>query len=172
MFKQDLKNEQDDNRQTIVNNIFASNGYEVITIDTRNKEYYKEYLELQKKGVDKKIIDKSDGYTWLVDEKYYKQQLDNKSCIYLEIESHNKTGWLFDESKETTTLCFIYLDALILLDYKELRDKVIYYYDYLVDKYGIKNNKYKQGAFIPMLVSELDILKIEYEIAYFNDYKQ
>lgn len=64
----------------------------MITIDTRNKEHYKEYLELQKKGVDKKIIDKSDGYTWLVDEKYYKQQLDDKSCIYLEIESHDKVG--------------------------------------------------------------------------------
>lgn len=61
---------------------------------------------------------------------------------------------------------------MVLVDYKELRDKVLYYYDYLVDKYGIKNNKYNQGAFIPMLVSELDILKIEYEIAYFNDYKQ
>ena len=144
----------------------------MITIDTRNKEHYKEYLELQKKGVDKKIIDKSDGYTWLVDEKYYKQSLTYDSCIYLEIESHKKTGWLFDEYKETTTLCFIYLDALVLVDYKELRDKVLYYYDYLVDKYGIKNNKYNQGAFIPMLVSELDILKIEYEIAYFNDYKQ
>lgn len=144
----------------------------MITIDTRNKEHYKEYLELQKKGVDKKIIDKSDGYTWLVDEKYYKQQLDDKSCIYLEIESHDKVGWLFDETKETTDLCFIYQNALILVNYQELRDKVLCYYDYLVNEYGIKNNKYNQGAFIPIPVSELNTIEVEYETIYFDDYKQ
>lgn len=79
---------------------------------------------------------------------------------------------MFDETKETTDLCFIYQNALILVNYQELRDKVLCYYDYLVNEYGIKNNKYNQGAFIPIPVSELNTIEVEYETIYFDDYKQ
>lgn len=53
LFKQDLKEEQNDNRQTIVNNIYSSFGDEVISINTNSKKHQ----QMQKKGIDKLVID-------------------------------------------------------------------------------------------------------------------
>lgn len=86
------------------------------------------------------------------------------------MKSHNKVGWLFDKNKETTTVNFIYNNACIFVSYQELRQQVIYYYDYLVETYGIKHNKYNQGTFIPMHISELEAMNIGYKIVNFDEY--
>lgn len=169
-FKQDLQKEQTDYRQGIVNNIYRSYCSNVISVDTNNKALSNVYKKMQKKGIDKLLINCNPLWVNKVDEKYYKQDFNNNAYIYIELKSHNKVGWLFDTAKETDTLCFIYNNACIFIDYLELREKVLYYYDYLISTYGEKKNKYNQGSFIPLPVGELDNMNINYDIYYFNEY--
>ena len=169
-FKKDLKKEQNDYRQSIVNNIYHSFSSNVITIDTTNKVLGDIYLKMQKKGIDKLLINCKPLWEMNIDEKYYNKELNNNACIYIELKSHNKVGWLFDEAKETDKLCFIYNNACILIDYLELREKVLYYYGYLISVYGEKKNKYNQGSFIPIPIIELDNMNIEYQVYYFDEY--
>ena len=141
LFKQDLQEEQIDKRQSVVNNIYHSFCSNVISIDTNNKVLGYVYKKMQKKGIDKLLINCSPLWKLKIDEKYYKQEFNNNAYIFVELKSHYKIGWLFDDTKETDTLCFVYYNACIFVDYLELREKVIYYYDYLISAYGERKNK-------------------------------